>query len=297
MTSAMSKKRLGLALVLISGVVFGTMPYLVTSCYEQGANAVLMLLARFVSLAIVVLPWALKGGGLLRAFRGNWKTLLRLSVAEGLTPLLLYTAYSHMATGLATTAHFLYPMVVALWCVLGYREKLSRGKLLCLILCIAGVALTVDLQGGRISLLGISLSLLSSVTYAAYIVWMGKSEMHQINPFQIAFFVGVGCGLLALVYGAVAGDLAAAANVTPRGWLSMAAAGAAIAVGGSLLAIFGIRYTDAQTAAIASTLEPLTSIVIGVAFLGETLGLAAAIGCGLILLAAVLLPTLGAREE
>ena len=293
----MKKKTAGLLLVLISGAVFGAMPGLVTYCKSEGANNALMLLFRFGILALIVLPLALRDGGLGRALRENWKPLLFLSVTEGVTPLLLYVGYDHLATGLVMTLHFLYPMLVTLLCVLAYREKLSPVKLFCLALCLAGVVLTLDLTSDKISVFGVVLALLSALTYAAYIVWLNKSAMRHITSTQIAFFVGVGCFLVALIYALISGSLAAVTQVSAKGWLAMTAAGTIIAAGGSLLMILGTRRTDAQTAAIASTLEPLTSIVVGVLFLEEPMNARIGIGCFCILAAVVILARLTAKER
>ena len=290
------KKLLGLALVLFSGVVFGSMAGLKAICAEQGAGNALLLMSRFFFLALLVLPHALKDGNLGRAFRENWRTLLLLSVAEGLTPLLLYNAFDHMASGLAMTIHYLFPILVTVCCAVIYREKLSAYKLICVALSLAGIVLTVDLASGGFTPLGFALSLLSAVTYATYIVGLGKAKIRNITNFQIAFFVGVGCFCVATIYGFIGGALFEVAQVTPLGWLCVAAAGAIIACG-ALCFILGTRSTGAQAAAIASTLEPLTTIVIGVLFLGEGMTWRIAFGCLLILAAVVLLPIFTAKEE
>lgn len=293
----MKNKKLGLFLVLFSGMVLGSMPGLISFCKTQGANNTLMLLFRFAILALIVLPLALRDGNLLSAFRKNWKTLLLLSVSEGLTPLFLYMSYEHMASGLSMTIHFLYPTFIVAACVLFYREKLSLHKLMCLLLSLAGIALTVDLKSNSITLVGLAFTMASTVTYSAYIIWMDKAKLRDITSIQVAFFVGVGCFCVALIYGLLSGTLDAVTRVTPLGWLSLTGAGTLIAAGGSLCFILGVRNTDAQVAAICSTLEPLTSIVIGIAFLGEALTVRIAIGCLLILSAVVLLPIFTMREE
>ena len=50
-----------------------------------------------------------------------------------------------------------------------------------------------------------------------------------------------------------------------------------------LLVQLGIRYEGASTAGIISTVEPITTIVIGAAFLGEIIGTGQIIGGALVL--------------
>jgi len=287
----------GLLLVILSGATFGVMPALVTFCYRQGATPMLVLLFRFSALSLAVLPWARRDGGLGRALRLNWKLLLPIGLAGGLTPLLLYTAYQSLSTGLTMTLHFLYPTLVMLWCVLVYRERLSGGKLLCLAFSVGGILLTLDLSDRRMSLLGVALALLSGLTYAAYIVWMKKLPLREITTFQLAFFVGLGCLGVAAGHGLLTGGFAAVRRVTLLGWVSLTLVGTILAVCGSLLFILGARRTDAQVAAIASTLEPLVSILVGVLLLHEPMHLRTGIGCALILAAVVLLPIFTGKEN
>ena len=293
----MKRKTIGLLMVLVSGVVFGLMPILKKGCVSGGANGALLLMSRFFFLSLVMLPLALRDGNLLRAFRENWKTILLLVISEGPTPLLLYVAYDHLATGLVMTIHYLYPMVVVMWCALVYREKISRNKAICLTLSLVGVFLTVDLSSDGISLFGVTLALLSAVTYAAYIVWLEKKETTSLTSAQLAFFLGVGCFLIALVYALVIGTPANLPQVTAQGWLSLVGAGLLIGIGGSFLFMVGARRVDAQTAAISSTLEPLTSIIVGVCFMAEPMNLRIAIGCILILSAVTLMPIFTAKDE
>ncbi len=290
------QKMMGLAMVLFAGVVFGSMAGLKAICTGQGASNALLLTSRFFFLALLVLPRALKDGNLRQAFRNNWRPLVLLPVVEGLTPLLLYNAYDHLASGLVMTVHYLYPIIVTVWCVVAFREKLSFGKLLCLILSLVGIVMTVDLKSSGFTVFGLVLTLLSAVTYAAYIVGLAKAKFRGITNTQIAFFLGVGCFCVATVYGFVGCDLFKVAQVTPLGWLSVAVAGAIIACG-ALCFILGERSVGAQVASIASTMEPLVSIAIGVLFLSEVLTWRIALGCLLILTAVVLLPVFTAKEE
>lgn len=295
-TFAKKNKAAGLLLVLLSGMVLGLMPVLKKGCVDGGANNALLLVSRFFFLSLAVLPLALRDGGLKKALRDNIRPLLLLVLTEGPTPIMLYASFDHLSSGLAMTIHFIYPVIVTLCCVLFFREKLSPGKILCLVMCLAGVFLTADLSGGATGYAGVVFSLISAFTYAGYIVLLGKSKFRNITPIQIAFFVGVGCCLVACVYALFCGTADIIGSVTPKGWLSLAVSGIVIAVGGSLCFIIGARIVDSQVTAISSTLEPLTSVIVGVLFMAEPMNIRIAAGCLLILAAVVLLSVFTARE-
>ena len=69
-----------------------------------------------------------------------------------------------------------------------------------------------------------------------------------------------------------------------------------ISVFGVLFFASGVRETDAQVSAIASTLEPITSIFVGVVFLKEKITPLTAIGAVMILAAVILLSLYGNRS-
>jgi drug/metabolite transporter (DMT)-like permease len=61
--------------------------------------------------------------------------------------------------------------------------------------------------------------------------------------------------------------------------------------------LFGVRKADAQTAAIAGTLEPSVSIAVGILFLHEKVTLKTGIGSVLILTAVVLIAIYGSAKS
>ena len=109
------------------------------------------------------------------------------------------------------------------------------------------------------------------------------------------FFTGISSIVLVFAFGMALGDFAV--SVTPIGWVAIAASNIFISVFGSLFFIIGVKHTDAQVSAIASTLEPIASIVIGVLFLHESVTARIAIGCVLILSAVILLALCSDKDK
>lgn len=282
----MNKSKQGLLMVIVSSVVFGVMPAAVTLCKSYGATSSLLMLARYFILGIAIAPLALRQKGTWQLFRQNFWKMGLVSVLGGGTPLLLYAAYRYLATSVTTTIHFLYPTVVVVMCVVLFREKLSRRKALCLVLCCVGMLLMLDMKGQKLDPIGLLLALLSSVTWAGYIVLLDKLDLHGATKEQTLFQLEINGFVLMLLYGGAVGEL----NVTMplEGWLILVAAAFVMSVLGTLMFVYGVRYTGAQVSAIASTLEPIVSILVGVVFLREPLTLAAGIGSAMILLSVFL---------
>jgi drug/metabolite transporter (DMT)-like permease len=59
--------------------------------------------------------------------------------------------------------------------------------------------------------------------------------------------------------------------------------------------LYGVRQLGSPSASLLSTLEPVVAVGLGVAVLGESLALAQAAGCALVLAAAAAAPTLSAQ--
>lgn len=284
----MKESQKGLLMVVISSVVFGAMPAAVTVCYSYGATSALVMLSRYLILAVALLPIVLRQKGTWRLYVKNLPKTAALSVAGGCTPLLLFAAYQYLPTGITTTIHFLYPTVVVVICVVLFHEKLSRRKAICLALCCAGMLLMLDLSGGvQLSVPGLVLTLLSSLTWAAYIVLLDKLDMQGATKEQTLFHLEINGMVLMTLYGLAVNGLQV--EMPPMGWLSLLISGFVLSVFGTLMFVFGVRKTGAQVSAIASTLEPIVSILVGVLFLHEPLSLATGIGSALILLAVFLL--------
>lgn len=283
----MSRSQKGLCMVILSGIVFGVMPSAVTFCYSQGVTASLVILFRYIFLSLVLLPSAIKSHDLWNNYRANWKKLLFLTLAGTATPLLLFTAYSSLPTGIATTIHFIYPVIVVLICTVVFHERLSKGKMLCFALCVGGILLMVETSSQKLSTVGMLAAFLSSVTWGCYIVFLNKIDLQNVTSGQIVFYVGIGSLVLITLYGILTGSFSAA--VTGIGWAALIVSNLIIAVFGSMFFAIGTQYTDAQSSAIASTLEPITSIIVGVLFLNEHLSARSAAGAAMVLAAVTLL--------
>ena len=279
----------GLLMVIISGIVFGTMPGAVTLCYGQGAVPELMVFFRYAMLTQSLIPFIIKEKGTWQIYKAHFFEFFLLSLVGVVTPLLLYTAYHHLATGLVTTIHFLYPAIVALLSVLFLKEKMSPIRIAALLLSVGGIIVMAELSG-QISLVGILITLASALTWALYIVLLHRVKIPGISSLQILFFVSINSLVLMGIYGFANGSfLAAIPNVTPLGWLLMPLFSLIIAVLGSAFFAFGVRKTDAQLSAIASTMEPIVSILVGIIFLSEKFTVRTIIGCVMVLTAVVLL--------
>ena len=285
----MKQSTKGLLMVIISGLVFGTVPFLVKTAYAEGARPEIFVFFRYASLSLVLLPFALKKREVFRVFSKHVGIFLLLAALSIATPLLLYLDYTFMSTSVATTIHFLYPALVAVISVVFLREKLSPRRLISVILCGIGIVLMMEL-GGQITLPGVLIAAASAVTWATYIVVLSRLKAPEMGTEHILFFVAVlSFSMITAVVFADGAFLTCVQEMTPLGWIISAGLGLMTSVFGVAFFAFGVRKTDAQLAAIASTLEPIVSVLLGIILLGESFSVRTGIGAVLILSAVVLL--------
>lgn len=285
----MKQSTKGLIMVIISGLVFGTVPFAVKYCYSEGARPEILVFFRYASLSLVMLPFALRKREVFGVFAKHFWVFLLLAALSIATPLLLYLDYQFTSTSIATTIHFLYPALVAVISVVFLREKLSPRCLISVILCGVGVLLMMEL-GGQITLPGILIAAASAVTWAVYIVVLSKLKLPEMRSEHILFFIAIlSFALITAVTVLDGAFMECVRQMTPLGWILSACVGFVTSVFGIAFFAFGVRKTDAQLAAIASTLEPIVCILMGVIFLQESFSVRTGIGAALILTAVILL--------
>lgn len=283
MDSGKINRRRGLGLVVLSSVTFGVVPVLVVRCYEMGANSTTFLLLRYGMVLFLLLPFVRPGGDLLRLWKRNWTWILFLAAAGIATTVLVFGAYRYIPTGMVTTIHFMYPTVVTLICLLFLREKASWRKLVSVALCLAGILL-LGARWEELRPAGVLMAGASSVTYALYIIGADRFPPGELTAVQLMFSVELfSLILVGGLYGPLTGALFVEMPLLGWPWLAFCAAVHGLL--GQMLFLLGVRDTGAQLAAIASTLEPITSIVMGVLFLHEPVSFSSLAGSGLILAA------------
>ncbi len=291
----MSDRTLGYGAAITSAVVFGTMPLMALYIYARGGNAIGVTFYRYLfSLPMLLLLNRRTAGPLPRLSRLQWKQMALVAIfGYGPTGLLLYISYDMIPTGIATTVHFLYPVLVVLGGVLFTRVPVTRRTVVAVVCSTVGVVL---FYGGGIELnvLGFVLALLSAVTYAFYILYIDASGLNHLPTYALTFYLTLISGVITFFYGLFTDSLFVA--ITPAGWIMTLVLTFVVAVAGVSFFQVGIRKVGPQHAAILSTFEPVTSVVIGILVFAETVTPGALLGVVFILLAVVLIATSGRRQ-
>lgn len=279
--------RLGVALVLVSAVGFGTLAIFGTYAQRAGLSIPTLLLFRFL-VASLALWGFLAARGRLRRLRG--RTLLA-AIALGATGYaamsgLYFLGLEYLTAGLTAIVLYTYPAFVVVLAVVAVGERLTRGTVLSLGLALAGVVLVVGADPAGASPVGIAIMLAAALTYAAYIT-ASRAVLETTDSLLLAAHVLPAAGVSVLVGGTALGDLAVPS--TPWAWAVVVGIGLV----GTAIPVFafyaGLSRIGASRTGIVSTAEPLVTVALGVLLFAEPLTAPTVAGGGLILTAVVLL--------
>lgn len=286
----MNDRAKGILATVISAAYFGFMPLFVKTICAGGGNSITASFFRFF-LAVPVMWLYLKCKGVsLKITAGELAKIVLITVCGyGGTAVLLFSSYNFIPSGMSTTIHFMYPVFTILGCILFLREKVSPMKILCVALCFAGVLLFYTAENGDsqgASLMGMGLALVSGITYAFYTLYLGRSGLQELGSLKLIFYMNAVAAVMLFAAAIVSGELTF--ELTPLAWGAAVFFASATSFIGALGYQIGVRYIGPQSAAILSTFEPITSLIVGIAIYDESFSFKTFLGCICILTSVII---------
>jgi drug/metabolite transporter (DMT)-like permease len=294
--SAGSLDRVGLGLCLVSAAGFGSLAVFGKQAYAGGLGVVGVLAIRFLVAAPLLVGLALAAR---RSLRVGWPVAVRLlglgGIGYAIQATLFFNALTRIPAGLAGLLLYLYPALVTAGAVALGRSRLNRATVAALALSLAGIVLVLGLPGERLDALGVALGLASAGWYTCYIL-VGEYLLRGVDPLAASAYVTAGAACTFLAAAVVAGGrgLEGAAPGAYAAAGAMAVLGTALAIAAFLA---GMARVGSAWASIASSFEPVFTVALGVAVLGDPLGPGTLAGGLLVVAGAVLLPLLSGRRE
>lgn len=273
--------------LILSAFLYGLAPVFAKLAYAGGVNGItLTFLRTALMLPVMFLLMIVRG----QSFRLNKRELLNITalgvIGGTLSMVALYAAYEYISTGLATTLHFIYPLIIVVVSALIYREKVKGVKLLAVMLVTVGVFMFIDLNS-RADKAGVILAVLSGIFYSFHVIYMAYSGIDRMDYVKLTFYLMVIMSAGTLVFG-IATDGLDFSTIDRTGWIFSTVVSVLISLGAIPLFQAGVRYEGASTAGIISAFEPITTIILGAVFLGETMGVVQYIGGAIIIFGVVL---------
>ena len=288
----MSKNKtvLGYFLVIASAVLYGSMGLLATLIYKEGVTPFsLVFLRNILSLPLLAIAATVSG----KSLKIDPRALPSIGgiavVGCCVTPLLLYISYNSIGTGLTTVFHFVYPAIVTVLSLIFLKSKFKLANLVSLIICIAGIVtiFIFNSTDGNISTSGSIPALSSGLTYAIYILGLSGFKYKEISGFVFNFFGAAFCSVASLIACICTGNMKLPSTL--GGWALCVLFALICNVGAAVLFQSGTRLIGGERSSILSAFEPITGVIIGIAFLGESGGWSTAVGTALVVVSCVMI--------
>ena len=162
------------------------------------------------------------------------------------------------------------------------KRRVPKLKILCVGLCMIGIFLSYAGSGGEAKPIGFVFALISGMTYAFYILYLEVGGLQDIPAMKMIFYMNIVGSIMVFLIGKVSGSFVLHMNV--NAWI----AAFVLSLGAAFIGVgffqYGVQYVGAQDAAILSTFEPVTSMIVGILVLHESASLSSMAGCILILI-------------
>lgn len=282
------EKYKGIMYAIASSVAFGLMPIFAKYAYANGSNSTTVLIVRYFLAAFILFVY-LKYKNENINVNKRQKIILFTSglIAYPLTTQTLFVAYEYLGAGLATTFHFIYPAIVCIIAFLLFNEKMSKQKIISLIIAGFGVYSLIAFEDNKLNTMGVMLALFSGVTYAINIIVLGLKELRGIDNKVITMYTCTGAFIGMLIFGLFDKSIVLVFN--PQIIFSYIGITLISTIASIILFLKAIETIGATSTSILGTFEPIVSIVLGILFFGESLSVAMVIGTILILISTIIL--------
>lgn len=258
----------GYLFAVLSAVIYGCMPLMANFIYADGVSPMtLVFLRNFLAL----IPLAVLAFGQKKTLKIPKKAIPHIGFLAFfgccVTPVLLFSSYRHIPSGTATVFHFIYPAVVVLSGVAFLRKKLQLGNALSILLCAVGIGLFYT-PGQPLNWIGTVLALLSGVTFAVYVLFLPAFPFKaDVDGFLFSFYVAAASSVISFALCIATGQLSLPATLT--GWGLCVLFALLVTVGAVVLFQQSAFMIGGERTSILSTLEPITSVVVGIAVFHE----------------------------
>ena len=275
---------------IVASSTFGLLPLFTLPVMGEGLTTFSILSYRMLFASILVAVLMLIGRV---SFATNLKELRWFAVLGFLyygSAALLFQAYGGMASGLATTLHFMYPVSVTVIMALVYKQRPSVVTICAIILSLVGVALLClrESSTGVSLLLSVFLVLLSGVCYAVYLVLVSTvKRINQQNSQKLTFYVLMFSGAFFMLSTLQGGGLqiipSASAGIN---LLLMATLPTLLS---NLALVRSVKNIGSTLTSVLGAMEPLTAIIVGILVFDESLRGLMVVGIILILVSVSLI--------
>lgn len=216
--------------------------------------------------------------------RKDLKILIPSGIALGAGWVLLFQGYKNTTVSIATLSYYIAPVFIVILSIIVLKEKITRKKILCIIVAIIGLLLVLDIKNlgniGDNNLLGIIYSVLAAVFYAIVVIlnkFIKKLSGSKVTIVQLLV------STIILMPFTILNSTRSLMSLDMLSLFLLLLVGIVHTGIAYLLYFSSVKEIEGQSIAILSYMDPIFALVIAGLFLGEKMTLIQLFGGILIL--------------
>lgn len=261
----------GVILALIAAVCYGFIPYFTipikSGLSQDYMSDVSILFYRFGFAALLLGVVMLVQRKSFKINREEMVSLIYLAFISDGSALFLIDSYNYMSTGVATTLHFMYPVITAVLMMVFYHEARQASTIFAIFMAVAGVAVVSWSPDANLGLKGLIIVLTSAVCYALYLIRLNRSRAAKMESTKLVFYIML---FGAIIFGADALSQDAFQVVsTPLQLRNLGALALICTVTTNICLVYAIKRIGSTMTAVIGALEPLTAVIVGCVLMNE----------------------------
>lgn len=285
----------GVLFAMVSSGTFGLIGLFSTPLKAEGLDEFSILFYRFFFSAIIIGLICLVRKESLKIPKELRLKLFTLGLLYASSAFFFLYSFNYLPTGVSTTMHFMYPIIVSMMMALFFKEKKSMVIFLATMLSVFGVVMLCWTDGVVIRPMGVLIVLTSVFSYSFYIISVNKSKAGRLNAEILTFYVmTIGAVVFLIVAMVTPKGLQGIGNIPSLIRLLLLAFLCTVLSGFTL--ILAIKLIGSTITSILGSMEPLVALVVGVFYFGEHFDWFSLIGISTIFGAVVLVIMKSAKK-
>ena len=257
---------------IITGSTYGLNPLFAKPLMEAGASTEAILFFRYGIAVILLGAYLVLKKESLRINLRQAGVLLGLGLLFSSSSAFLFEAYKYIASGLATTLVFLFPVMVAIIMVF-LKVVPSWPVWLSIAATFAGVMIMTGGSGSEpVNPTGVWFSIAAAFFYALFIVIINRSKAIASIPNSILTFYALLAGtVFFLTRCALKGEELMAGLDGFMPWVNLIGLAVLPTIVSTACLAVATRNIGATKASVLGVFEPITAILVGTVVFGEVL--------------------------
>lgn len=275
-----SAEILAVLMVLVSCFAIGIAPVLAKLAFDGGSNALSVVTARNLIMALILASALVC---LHKPFRIPRKALVR-SLAMGPVYILLGMGYlgavAYIPVNLTILIYFLHPLLIGIIVRLIGHEAVSLPRIAAFFLALTGLGIAIGMRWTHLNPTGLGLALMSAVACTIMIV-SNSITMKSAYSLAVTFWMVLSAAIILAISNLAFGRMVWPDDVS--GWVGFVGVGLAYTIGLTLFFV-AVPLLGAARATMLTNIEPLVGIGFAMLLLNEQITSLQAVGMALVFL-------------